>query len=298
MKKLIPILTIAFFLSLASQGQQLPHFTQYLLNDYVTNPAMGGTNPFFKAQSNHRYQWSGINDAPRTYVFSIHGPIVHQKMGLGAYVFTDFTGPTRRSGFQASYSYILNVTDDIRLSYGLSGGVLQFLVDGGKVNLANLNDIVLSNSTQSVVVPDLGAGLYLYHDDWFVSLSAPQLVGSKLQFFENFEETQARLSRHYFASAGYSFHITDDIDVQPSFFMKFVDPTPLQIDGTIRAIYQDKIWFGLSYRSEDAAGALIGMDFLGNFSLGYSYDLPINGISRVSSGSHELMVSFKFKGND
>ncbi len=284
--------------SLTSKTQQLPHFTQYLLNDYVTNPAIGGTQSYFKAQSNHRYQWAGVTDAPRTYVFSLNGPIIHQKMGLGAYLFTDFTGPTRRSGFQASYSYILNVTRDVRLSFGISAGVLQFLVDGGKVNLENLNDLVLSNTIQSVTVPDIGGGLYLFHDDWFVSLSAPQLVGSKLQFFENFEETQARLSRHFFASAGYNFRLTDDIDVQPSFFMKFVDPTPLQVDATLRAIYQKKIWFGVSYRSEDAFGALIGFDFLDNFMLGYSYDLPINGLARVSSGSHELMVGFKFLSRD
>ncbi|HAS36355.1 MAG TPA: hypothetical protein DCS15_07700 [Flavobacteriales bacterium] len=285
-------------IGLTSKAQQLPHFTQYLINSYVTNPAIGGTDSYFKAQSNHRYQWAGINDAPRTYVFSLQGPIIHQKMGLGGYMFTDFTGPTRRSGFQASYSYILNVTSDIRLSFGISGGVLQFLVDGGKVNLENLNDVVLSNTIQSVIVPDIGGGLYLYHKDWFVSLSAPQLVGSKLQFFENFEETQARLSRHFFASAGYNFHITDEIDVQPSFFMKFVDPTPLQVDASVRAIYQEKVWFGVSYRSEDAFGVLLGFDFLDNFMLGYSYDLPINGLARVSSGSHELMVGFKFKSRD
>ncbi len=278
-------------------GQQLPHYTQYLINNYVTNPAIGGTMNYFNAQSNHRYQWNGVKDAPRTYIFSLHGPIV-KNMGVGGYVFTDFTGPTRRSGFQLSYSYRVKVTESIKLSFGISGGILQFLVDGGKVNLENLNDLVLSNSIQSVVVPDIGGGLYLYHPDWFFSVSAPQLVGSKLQFFDNFDQTLSRLSSHYFMSAGYTFHVTDDIDVQPSFFMKYIDPLPLQVDVTLRGIYQDNIWLGVSYRSEDAVGALLGYEFKKNFMLGYSYDYPINGISQVSSGSHELMVGFRFRNKD
>jgi type IX secretion system PorP/SprF family membrane protein len=296
MKRILSILFV--FGAVFTYGQQLPHYTQYLINDYVTNPAIGGTSPYFKAQSNHRFQWVGITDAPRTYIFSLHGPIVNDKMGVGGYVFTDFTGPTRRSGFQASYSYKVNITDDIKLSFGLAGGLLQFAVDGGKVNLEDINDLVLSTSLQSSLVLDMAAGLYLYEEDrWFFSVSAPQLVGSKLQFFDAYTNTLSRLSNHYFAAGGYTFDISSDFQIQPSFLIKYISPVPIQVDANVRAIYQENVWVGLSYRSEDAIGAMLGYNFKERFMFGYSYDFPISNLRKQSTGSHELMVGFRFLEN-
>ncbi len=291
------LLFISLMLStMLSQAQQLPHYTQYLINDYVTNPAIGGTSPYFKVQSNHRFQWLGITDAPRTYIFSMHGPIGGaDNMGIGGYVFTDYTGPTRRSGFQVSYSYRIKITDDIKLSFGLAGGLLQFAVDGGKINLEDINDIVLSTSLQSALVPDIAAGLYLYEEDrWFFSISAPQLVGSRLQFFDAYNNTLSRLSNHYFAAGGYTFDIGGDFQIQPSFLIKYIDPLPIQVDANVRAIYQKNIWLGFNYRSEDAIGAMFGYSFREKFMLGYSYDFPISNLRRQSTGSHELMVGFRF----
>lgn len=289
------LLICAFFCSRVVFAQQLPHYTQYLINDYVTNPAIGGTSPYFNVQSNHRFQWVGIQDAPRTYIFSLHGPLANDKMGVGGYVFTDYTGPTRRSGFQASYSYRINVTDKIKLSFGLAGGLLQFAVDGGKVNLEDVNDLVLSTSLQSALVPDIAAGLYLYEDKrWFISLSAPQLVGSKLQFFDAYDNTLSRLSNHYFAAGGYTFDLSNDFQVQPSFLIKYIDPLPIQVDANVRVIYQENVWLGLNYRSEDAVGAMLGYSFREKFIFGYSYDFPISNIRKQSTGSHELMVGFRF----
>jgi len=293
MKRILTILSLC--LSLGLTAQQLPHYTQYLINDYVTNPAIGGTQPYFKVQSNHRFQWVGITDAPRTYIFSMHGPIANDKMGVGGYVFTDYTGPTRRSGFQASYSYKVKITDDIKLSFGLAGGLLQFAVDGGKVTLEDINDIVLSTSLQSALVPDIAAGLYLYEDNrWFFSLSAPQLVGSKLQFFDAYNNTLSRLSNHYFAAGGYTFDISSDFQIQPSFLIKYINPVPIQVDANVRAIYKENVWLGLNYRSEDAVGAMLGYNLKEKFIFGYSYDFPISNLRKQSTGSHELMIGFRF----
>ena len=90
-------------------AQQLPHFSQYYLNDYLINPAVGGSRPYFEGKSAHRYQWEGITDAPRTYTLSVNGPTKNQKMGFGGYIFTDNVGPTRRTGFNASYAYHIKV---------------------------------------------------------------------------------------------------------------------------------------------------------------------------------------------
>lgn len=276
-------------------AQQLPHYTQYLLNDYVMNPAVGGAKPYWEAKSNNRYQWVGITDAPRTYILSVQGPTTNRKMGIGGHLYTDITGPTRRTGAQISYSYHLTLNDKMKLSLGVSGGVLQFLVDGSKIVFRDDGDLALSSGIQSVLTPDAGAGAYLYGDRFFVSVSSPQLLTTKLQFFEGYDDTKSKLSRHFYASGGYKLPLGDDFELQPAAMVKFVDPIPVQAEVTLRAIYQDAVWAGGSWRVEDAFALMVGYTFQQNLTLGYSYDLLTSNLKGYSAGSHELMLSVKFR---
>src|SRR3989304_5083351 len=115
MKKLILpfVLCLAVMLSIveASFSQQLPLFSQYMLNDYFQNPAVAGSRPYFDAVSANRLQWAGITDAPRTYALSMQGPIRQKNMGVGGYLFTDMVGPTRRIGISGSYAYHIKANE-------------------------------------------------------------------------------------------------------------------------------------------------------------------------------------------
>lgn len=278
-----------------SEAQQLPQYTQYFLNDYVMNPAIGGAKKSWVAGLNTRYQWVGIQDAPRTYILSLHGPVRNTRVGVGGYVFSDITGPTRRTGASFSYAYHLPINDEINLSMGVNGGILQFVVDGAKINVKNSYDVALSNTVQSVVLPDAGAGLHLYSEEFFVSFSAPQLLGNKIQFFEDYSDTESRLARHFFLAAGYNFEVVDDFSIEPSVFFKYVEPTPMQFNATLRLLYRDLLWVGGSYRSEDAISFMVGYTLQDNITFGYSYDMPTSEIKNHSSGSHEVMLGIRFR---
>ena len=60
-------------------GQQLPINTNYVLNNYAYNPAVAGSKPHAVASLNYRNQWVGFDDAPKTYMLSLHSPIGKQK---------------------------------------------------------------------------------------------------------------------------------------------------------------------------------------------------------------------------
>ena len=276
-------------------AQQMPHFTQYLLNDYVINPAIGGSKNYFESKLNHREQWVGITDAPRTNVLSLHGPLENKKMGVGGYLFSDVLGPTRLSGARLSYSYHLQVTQDYKVSLGLSGGVLQYLIDGAKISTQETGDIALSSGVQSVYVPDAGFGVYLYSDNLFFSISAPQIIPVKLQFFENYKETQSKLVNHYYVMGGYRFDINNDITIEPSFLVKYVVPVPPQFEVSARAFYKRNIWVSSTFRSQDAINFALGYSFQNNILVGYSYDYTTSNLRNYSSGTHEVMLGVRFK---
>ncbi len=292
MKRIILISFLVFSGTLFAQ--QLPHFSQYYLNDYLINPAVAGTRPYFEGKSAHRYQWEGITDAPRTYTLSAHGPTKNQKMGLGGYLFTDHVGPTRRTGFNLSYAYHLKINESLNLSLGLSAGVLQFMIDGSKITLRESDDDIITNGVQSVLLPDAGFGFYLYHEKYYFGFSAPQLLNSRVTFFKDGRNPEGTLPSHFFVNGGYRFVLDEDFTIEPSVFVKYVKPAPVQMEGTLRIIYQDKLWLSGTYRDKDAITASLGYLINNSFTIAYAYDFTTTNLKNYSTGTHELMIGVRF----
>ncbi len=281
------------FASLA-KAQQLPQYTQYMLNDFVINPAIAGKNNYYDCKSNNRYQWVGLTDAPRTYILSVNGPLQNRKMGLGGNIYTDIVGPTRRVGFQLAYAYHLKINETYKLSFGLSAGLLQYSVDGHKLTLHDNDDVVLTTVYRSKLVPDFGAGAYFYSDKLFVSLAVPQLWQSKVKYKNHEYTDDSKIKPHVYLLAGYKFYFNENYMLEPSVMLKYNNPTPLKIDAGLRFAYQDKIWIGAAFRTHDAITALVGYEYKKWLMIGYSYDITTTNLRNYSSGSHELMLGLKF----
>ena len=292
-------ITIAAIALIGAQdlfAQQLAQHSQYLFNDYLVNPAIGGSRPYFDVKTNHRYQWVGITDSPRTFTLSVHGPTKNRKMGLGGLIYTDIVGPTRRIGFQFSYSYHLQLNDNLRLSFGVAAGLQQFAVDGSKITTHDPGDAVISTGYQSAIVPDAKFGAYLYSMDekLFVGVAFPQILQNKLYFFDSQTSTESKLEDHYYLMGGYRFDVGDDFKVEPSVLVKYVDPVPLKVDIMARVIYQDKVWIGGGFRTNDAFSAMVGYLHRQNLMIGYSYDFTTTNLRNYSDGTHELMLGIRF----
>lgn len=274
----------------ATHAQQLPQLTQYQFNDYVFNPAVAGSRPFFELRSGHRYQWVGIQDAPRTFTLSGTTPL-GKNMGVGGYLFTDIVGPTRRTGVQFSYAYHLRLTDDMKLSLALSGGLLQFLIDGSKIDFHDQGDPTMDDQLRGELMPDAKFGFHLYHPKFWFGASAPQILRNKVYFFDDQSETLSRMEHHYYASGGYRFLIGEDWKVEPSFLVKYVDPVPAKLDLTATVRYKDTFWLGASYRTNDAWCAMLGYWHKQSFQFGYSYDIITSNLKNYSTGTHEVMLA-------
>ncbi|MFH1320624.1 MAG: type IX secretion system membrane protein PorP/SprF [Bacteroidota bacterium] len=292
----IPIITgislcSTFYLS---HAQQLPQYSQYLINDYIMNPAIGGSKDHFEAKSNHRYQWMGIVDAPRTYILSVNGPLRAKKVGVGGYLFTDITGPTSRVGIYLSYAYHINLNESVKLSLGLFGGILQYNVDGTKITLKDIADPVIGNEVKSVLIPDAGFGLYLYSKKYYFGVSIPQLLNNKLKLFEDQDAILSSLKSHLFMTGGYKILFSNDFVLEPSFLLKAVRPVPVQLDLSAKIIYRNTVWLGGSFRTYDAMSVLVGYSFKDQIFFGYSFDFSTSDIKNYSAGTHEIMLGIRF----
>src|ERR1700760_4893994 len=74
MKQLLLILCAGVLFSDAV-AQQQPQYTQYIINNYILNPALTGIENYTDVKISHRHQWVGLQDAPITTYLTIQGPL-------------------------------------------------------------------------------------------------------------------------------------------------------------------------------------------------------------------------------
>jgi len=294
MKRFLFMSGLLLGMSYTTIAQQIPQYSQYMINDYILNPAVTGGEDFWEVKSNNRVQWVGITDSPRTFILSAQGPFKKYNMGIGGSIFADVTGPTSRMGFYLSYAYHLKLSKSLKLGMGLSMGLLQYRIDGTKINLATDGDPTLPSQVLTVYAPDATFGLNLVHKNFNIGISLPQLVGNSLKFLENQEETGSSLARHYMLMGGYTFR-AGDFGIMPNVLLKYVNPTPLQFDAGIKIDWRDQFWIGAAYRIQDAVSFMGGLTYRDFLVIAYSYDMNTTNLNNYSSGSHEVMVGVRFK---
>jgi type IX secretion system PorP/SprF family membrane protein len=279
--------------SIALLGQQMPQYTQYMFNDFVINPAIAGVDNYFQIRTNHRFQWVGLMDPPMTNSISFYGPHADLDMGYGGYVYSDVTGPTSRTGLTGSYAYNIAVTDDIRLSMGISAGIMQYRIDGTQLNPRDVSDPSILQVVSTSYLPDAGIGLYLYAEEFYVGLSLAQLLNNSLKIFDN-QDGLNRLKTHINLTGAYRFQINDDWMIEPSVMIKGTAPKALDFDLTARVEWQKTVWAALAYRNNQSIGILIGYRFENMLLFGYSYDIGISELRKYNTGSHEIMIGYRF----
>jgi type IX secretion system PorP/SprF family membrane protein len=294
MKRLAYIILVTLITgSTALKAQQMPQYTQYMFNDFVINPAVAGVYNYYQIRTNHRFQWVGILDPPMTNSIGFYGPHEKLDMGYGGYIYNDVTGPTSRAGITGSYAYNVAITGDIRLSMGLSASIMQYRVDGTQLDPADVSDPTILSLVSTSYLPDAGLGLYLYADQFYVGLSAAQLLNNSIKIFDE-KDGVNRLKTHINLIGAYRFWLSEDWLLEPSLMVKGTVPKELSFDLTARVEWQKMLWGAVSYRYQDAVGIMIGYSFDETLFFGYAYDIGISAIRKYESGSHEIMIGYRF----
>jgi hypothetical protein len=66
MKKIFRIIIVLMFVCEVLKAQQKPQYTQYILNNYIINPAVTGIENYIDVKAATRQQWTGLQNAPQT----------------------------------------------------------------------------------------------------------------------------------------------------------------------------------------------------------------------------------------
>ncbi|MGB3591164.1 MAG: type IX secretion system membrane protein PorP/SprF [Nonlabens sp.] len=291
MKKILWMFLAATAAStMAVNAQQDPQYTQYMYNQNVINPAYAGTEDAFKATALYRQQYSGLDGGPETLTFSGSTPL-GERVGLGLNFINDEIGPVKEQNVSGDFSYRLPMNERITLALGIKAGV-SFL----DVNLNSTFPIVPGDPLLSGQVNEtflnIGAGAFLYSDNWYLGASVPNFLNS------THVDTDARKfgseEQHYFVTGGYVFGVSENFKLKPHFLVKGAFESPVSFDVNLNGLFYDRFELGVSYRHEDSFSGLASVLVTDNIRVGYAYDRVTSDINFVAPSSHEFFVSFNF----
>lgn len=321
-----PLLLALSFVQ-TSFGQQRPHYTQYVLNNFIINPAVAGIENYTDVKISHRHQWVGLQDAPVTTYLTIHGPLkksdnpkptatgfnasgenprgtaywldytkAEPHAGVGLTIINDRTGPLNRFAAYGTYSYHLGISDRTSIAVGLSAGIQNMTLNASKLDFGNqfsVDPAVAGSGYLNRLSPDINAGVWLYSADYFIGLAAQQILPSKLKFSaDTIALSDGRLVPHLFLTAGYRMQLSEDVSFLPSAMLRYVNPSPIGLDVNAKLQYRDFIWVGASYRYKDGYAGMLGLNISNTLNVGYSYDITTSRLNTVSRGTHEIIVGF------
>jgi len=291
---------ILFMLLIASQvfPQQAPIVSMYDLNKNFCNPASTeGIVGLHSLNLLYRQQWTGFTNSPKTLGFNYVGQL-SEKVGLGLLVINDNIGIFKQNSILATYSYQIPLNEnDLKLSFGLSAGVLIYGINFADVTLQENDDPIIINQNTNVTLPDADFGLYLYQNEkYFLGASAKHLFENKIKFNKNIPRTEkSKLYRHYCFMGGYSFELPEDIDLETSVAVNAVRNSPALLFIGVRGKYK-YFNLGIAYRSSSELIPSIGIVY-NNFVFGYSYDISFSELKNYHSNTHEIVLGFRFMKN-
>ena len=272
-------------------GQQEPQYSQYMYNMSTVNPGyVTNQNGMVSTGILYRKQWTSIQGSPQTANVFANIPL-NEKLEVSINYVNDNIGDAinvKNDFVNADVAYITRLSDKFRLSGGLKVGLNSLQVNALDSNVSD-DPAFADNASQLNMT--LGAGLFLFANNFYAGVSTPNLLPNDAELGEI---GVAQTKTHLYAISGYVFDISSDVKLKPSTVIKQVIDSPLTFDVSLNSLLFNRFELGVSYRYQDAFIALAGFSVTQNLKIGYSYDFSTSDLSGYNNGSHEIILLYNF----
>ncbi|WP_062060500.1 PorP/SprF family type IX secretion system membrane protein [Aquimarina longa] len=296
--KNIIIIVVILCINSVGLAQQLPQFTQYMFNTISINPAYAGSRETLSIVGLHRTQWTGIQGGPKTQTLSVHSPLQNQKIGIGLSVIHDTPGFENYLYLYGDFSYSISITENSKLAFGLKGGVTNYNLDQEFLNDPEVAADPFFGNYTNHWNPNIGAGLYIHSNKWYLGLSAPRILNiDHNKTPENSTVEYIALERvSYYFTGGYVFDLSINTKLKPSALFKATNGAPISMDLNANFLFYNKFWLGGSYRYNQytaSIGALVDFQVTKQFRIGYAYEHFISNIKPYIGSTHEVLLMYE-----
>jgi type IX secretion system PorP/SprF family membrane protein len=276
-----------------SLAQQEATYAQYMFNGLAINPAYAGQHKALSVSVLSRFQNVGLPGAPNTQTLSIHSPLANQRLAVGALFVHDKIGVISQTEFSGVFAYRLPMSNDATLSFGIQAGISRYSAMYSQLDIYQTDPAFSQDVNEAK--PNIGTGVFYDHTNWYIGLSAPQLMNNVFTRANDF--TSVKQPFTVILNGGYVFPISRSIMFKPNGLVKMVDSRLVEVDINANFLFDEVVWFGVSYHSSNSVNFLTDLQLTDQIRLGYSFTMALGQVKTVEIGSHELFLGYVFKFN-
>ena len=308
MNKTLRILSAFVLCSFGASAQQDIALTHFIYNKFAINPGATGIEEGLCGNLIYRNQWDKVNGAPNSVVFNAEinmESFGKWSGGFGLNFTHDAIGFNRQNNVMLNYSHHLTLGNG-KLGLGVGVGMVNFGMNPTWIGPQTQIDPTFPGASSAITF-DVNFGIYYRAQNWFAGISSTHLQASTLNLTSQFPLGSSSgnvpydLARHYYAMGGYTFKAVGpgDIDVQATLQ---TDLLKYSANINARYIFRGFLYGGLGFRNSDAVSVLLGWRPFDKklasgkgrafMWVGYSYDITVGRLSKISNGTHEIALKF------
>ena len=275
------------------------HYTMFLYNKLMYNPGYTGSRDVASFNACYRNQWSGIDGAPKTFNLTFDAPVglymrPFRPVAVGGSIASEQIGVERNTNVMGYYAYRIRQGNTV-ISMGLRGGFKMYSADYNRLVTTSQNDVSFTRDVRNAFLPNAGAGVYVYGQNFYAGLSVPNL-------FQNYYDKSqsvasiAKEIRGYYGSAGYVHTLNEEVKIQPQILMRHAANSryrlPFNADFNVSGIFYDRLLTGITYRTDKSFEIIAHVQVTQFINIGYAYDYLVSGLSAYDRGTHEFVIGY------
>lgn len=284
-------ITLSLLFCLASAvafSQQDPIYAQYMFNPLLFNPAYSGLNNNFNAMVGYRTQWMGLEGQPQTMNATLHSSLVKNKVGLGLVVSNDRIGSLSATEINATFAYKLQL-ENKTFSFGMQTGVQNFNNSMNGINPFDTTDDLFLNGERGTRI-NLGAGMALKGEKYFIGLSVPRLLPTT---FKSGDQQVDLYNQHLYLMGAYVHYLNEHIRIKPAVLLRGVKGAPASVDVSLNFNFNNIHTAGVFSRNFNTYGLLLQTLLKEQYRFGYVFEIPTGKSVGTQFTTHEVMIGIQ-----
>jgi type IX secretion system PorP/SprF family membrane protein len=298
------ILTITFLIittSIFSQfSDRMLMMSQYVHNQYILNPAFGGSREALSLFGSYRQQWAGSPNPPNSQSFTAHAPLKNEHVALGGMIYHETYSIYDGLKATLSYTYRLITESENKIAFSLNGGLMGHFSGREEIDIdyPDYPDPILDEipNFQSDSHFSLGFGTAWYGKKFFLGFSIYDFFHREPFSPDNPDVQFFSLGKNFtfLFTGGYFFEFSETFGLQPSVLLVLEREKQKTADISVSAVIRNTVWVGGTYRTNKEFIGILGWNITPQFRATYSYDFPTGELSKYSAGSHEISIQYDF----
>jgi type IX secretion system PorP/SprF family membrane protein len=265
------------------KAQINPFGSQYYQNQYLFNPAMAGLNAGLNANLAYSRQSLGGDAAQNMQALSLE--LQAKKVGLGFSAYNQNSGLFRTTRAVVTYAYHIQLgADDQKLSFGLSGGVVNQHLETSNV-IGTQNDPTLAHYNDKPTYFDGDFGVAYTSNSLTLQAALPDLKSLK-------DENSTAEREVFFTAASYKFGNTADMTLEPKVVFRQVRGFDKIVDAGANLSF-DQNAFSLQgmYHTSNSATFGFGLN-KSSYSILAFYTTNTSALNAYNNGDIEISLRF------